>query len=133
MGQYDYPFAGEFKFFQPDRNGRVVRPTILVRLTDDQGQTGWGQAVPVPTWSYETVETVTSTLTGYLAPAILGADPADLAAVHQRMERAIRPGLTIGQPLCKAAVDLACHDLAGKQADQPVVGLLGGELETQRR
>lgn len=127
IGRYDYAFAGQFKFFEPGPDGRVVRPSILLRLSDAAGQTGWGQAVPVPSWTYETVETVMSTLANYLAPVLLGADPADFAAIHRRMERAIRPGLTTGQPLCKAAVDLACYDLAGKQQGKPVTELLGGQ------
>ena len=97
----------------------------LIRLTDEDGRTGWGQAVPVPSWTYETVETVTSTLTNYLAPVLLGADPADFAGIQTRMDRAIRPGLTTGQPLCKAAVDLACFDLAGKQQGKSASELLG--------
>jgi muconate cycloisomerase len=82
--------------------------------------------VPVETWTYETVETVETTLRSYLAPAILGADPADLADVHARMERAIRPSFSVGQPLCKAAIDLACYDLWGKRAGKSVATLLGG-------
>ena len=31
------------------------------------------------------------------------------------MERAIRPSFSVGQPLAKAAIDLACYDLWGKQ------------------
>jgi L-alanine-DL-glutamate epimerase-like enolase superfamily enzyme len=126
VGRFDYDFAGEFKFFQPGPDGKVRRPTVLVRLTDEQGVQGWGQAVPVPTWTYETVETVDTTLRYYLAEAILGADPQDMADIHQRMNRTIRSGFTTGQPLCKAAVDLACYDLVGKQTQQPVYQLLGG-------
>ena len=125
IGQYDYPFVGEFKFFEPGPDGRVVRPSVLLRLTDEEGCTGWGQAVPVHSWTYETVETVTSTLTHYLAPDLLGANPAAFADIQTRMDRAIRPGLTTGQPLCKAAVDLACIDLAGKQRDKSASELLG--------
>lgn len=126
VGRFDYDFAGEFKFFQPGPDGKVRRPTVLVRLTDEQGVQGWGQAVPVPTWTYETVETVETTLRYYLAEAILGADPREMADIHQRMNRTIRSGFSTGQPLCKAAVDLACYDLAGKQTQQPVYQLLGG-------
>ena len=120
-GRLDYPLAGEFKFF---RHG--VRPSVLVRLTDAAGVQGWGQSVPVETWTYETVETVETTIRGYLAPAILGADPADIADVHARMERAIRPSFSVGQPLAKAAIDLACYDLWGKQTGRTVSQLLGG-------
>ncbi len=121
VGRFDYELVGEFKFFAAG-----VRPSVLVRLTDADGVRGRGQAVPVATWTYETVETVESTLRHYLAPAILGADPADLADVHARMERAIRPSFSVGQPLCKAAIDLACYDLWGNRTRRPASALLGG-------
>jgi L-alanine-DL-glutamate epimerase-like enolase superfamily enzyme len=121
LGRRDYALAGEFKFFAGG-----ARPSVVVRLTDDEGREGWGQSVPVETWTYETVESVETTLERYLAPAVLGADPADLAEVHRRMERAIRPSFSVGQPLAKAAIDLACHDLWGKRAGKPVAELLGG-------
>jgi len=119
-GRLDYPLLGEFKFFKAG-----ARPSVLVRLTDDDGVQGWGQSVPVETWTYETAESVESTLRQYLAPAVIGAAPGDLAEVHGRMERAIRPSFSVGQPLAKAAIDLACHDLWGKQAGKPVSSLLG--------
>jgi L-alanine-DL-glutamate epimerase-like enolase superfamily enzyme len=121
VGRFDYAMVGDFKFFKGGR-----RPSVLVRLTDDDGVQGWGQSVPVETWTYETVESVTSTLQQYLAPAVLGADPADLAEVHQRMERMIRPSFSVGQPLAKGAIDLACYDLWGKQTHRTVAELLGG-------
>jgi L-alanine-DL-glutamate epimerase-like enolase superfamily enzyme len=121
IGRRDYPLVGEFKFFKSG-----ARPTLIVRLTDTDGRHGYGQAVPVETWTYETVESVESTLARYLARAVLGAEPADLADVHARMERAIRPSFSVGQPLAKAAIDLACHDLWGRQAGKPVSELLGG-------
>lgn len=120
-GRFDYALVGEFKFFS-----RPVRPTVLLRLTDEDGVTGWGQSVPLETWAYETTETVETTLRNYLAPALIGADPSDLADIHARMERAIRPSFSVGQPLCKAAVDLACYDLWGRQTQMPVAQLLGG-------
>ena len=121
VGRLDYPLVSEFKFFKA-----AARPSLLVRLTDDDGVQGWGQAVPVETWTYETVESVDTTLRHYLAAAVIGADPADLAGVHARMERAIRPSFSVGQPLCKAAIDIACHDLWGKQTGRSVCDLLGG-------
>jgi L-alanine-DL-glutamate epimerase-like enolase superfamily enzyme len=119
--RFDYPLLGEFKFFKSGS-----RPSVLVRLTDEDGVQGWGQSVPVESWTYETPESTESTLRHYLAPAILGADPSDLEDIHARMERAIRPSFSVGQPLCKAGIDLACYDLWGKQAGRPVSDLLGG-------
>jgi L-alanine-DL-glutamate epimerase-like enolase superfamily enzyme len=101
VGRFDYALVGDFKFFKGGK-----RPSVLVRLTDEDGVQGWGQSVPVETWTYETVESVESTLTRYLAAPILGADPSDLADIHARMDRAIRPSFSMGQPLAKAAIDL---------------------------
>jgi len=47
-GCFGYDFAGEFKFFKPDADGKVRRPSVLLRLTDERGLQGWGQAVPIP-------------------------------------------------------------------------------------
>lgn len=126
VGRFDYELVGEFKFFKAG-----VRPSVLVRLTDDDGVQGWGQSVPVETWTYETVESVDTTLRNYLAGAVLGADAADLGAVHARMERAIRPSFSVGQPLCKAAIDLACYDLWGKRLGKSVSELLGGAKKSE--
>ena len=128
VGRRDYPLVGEFKFFKSG-----MRPTVIVRLTDENGVQGCGQAVPVASWTYETPESVDSTLRQYLAPAVLGADPSNLAEVHARMEQAIRPSFSVGQPLAKAAIDLACHDLWGKVAGKPVCDLLGGARSTEVR
>ena len=97
VGRFDYNLMGEFKFFKAP-----VRPSIVVRLTDENGIQGWGQSVPVETWTYETVETVETTLRHYLAPAV-----------------------------CKAAVDLACYDLWGEQAHRSVSEILGGASKKQ--
>jgi L-alanine-DL-glutamate epimerase-like enolase superfamily enzyme len=128
VGRRDYPLVGEFKFFKSG-----ARPTVIVRLTDADGKQGHGQAVPVETWTYETPESVASTLRHYLAPAVLGAEPSDLADVHARMERVIRPSFSVGQPLAKAAIDLACHDLWGRQTGKPVCELLGGKRTSEVR
>ena len=125
IGRFDYAVAGEFKFFAPGPDGRVTRPSVLVRLTDAEGLMGWGQSVPVPSWTYETVESVLTTLKHYLAPILLGRDPADFDGLHAAMNTAIRPAFSTGQPLCKAALDLACHDLAGKQKGVPAWKLFG--------
>ena len=128
VGRFDYPLVGEFKFFRTP-----ARPSVLVRLTDADGVQGLGQSVPVESWTYETVESVETTLRHHLAGAVLGAEPADLPEVHARMEHAIRPSFSVGQPLCKSAIDLACYDLWGRRAGKSVAELLGGAKRTEVR
>lgn len=126
LARFDYEVVQQFKFLKPDEDGIARRPSVLVRLSDEDGYEGWGQAVPVPSWSYETAETVESTLRGYLGAALIGLDPADLNGVHARMNETIRPAFSTGQPFCKAAIDIACHDLLAKREGIRLVDLLGG-------
>lgn len=102
----------------------------IVRLDTDEGVYGWGEAPAIATWGGahmryygETPETVRHIVEAYLVPAVRGLDPAHVAAVHARMDRAVK-----GHPYAKAAVDIACHDLAGKAQGVPVSTLLGGRL-----
>lgn len=110
-----YPVTGRFKFL-----AKPERPSVLVKITCESGQAGWGQSVPVPTWSYETPESVVSTIRNYLAPALIGRNPFDLAGAHEAMNRAIRPSFSTGMPIAKAGIDLALHDLAGRLRGQSV-------------
>ena len=114
-----YPVVGRFKFFEDPGKGSTGRPAVIVKITADDGTVGWGQSVPVPGWSYETLETVHSTLTRYLAPMLLGRDPFDIDGSHAAMNRAIAPSFSTGQPICKAGVDLALCDLTGRLLKQP--------------
>jgi muconate cycloisomerase len=98
---------------------------ILVKVTADDGTSGWGEATPTPRWTYETTETIVSTLRGYLAPAVIGLPAWDLDGVHRAMERAINPATTMGSPLAKSAVDVALHDLVARSRGIPVYQLLG--------
>src|SRR5512134_3157035 len=63
-----YPMQGRFKFFEGPEGSPTGRPAVLVRITDDSGAVGWGESVPIPKWSDETIETVTTTLERYLVP-----------------------------------------------------------------
>ena len=115
-----YPVKGHFKFLS-----KPERPTVFVKLTTEDGSTGWGQSVPLSTWSYETLETATITLEQYLGPAVVGRDPLDIAGAHAAMNKAIPPSFSTGMPITKAGVDLALHDLAGKLAGKSVAEMWG--------
>lgn len=109
-----YPMRGRFKFFEGPVGRPVGRPAVLIKITADDGTIGWGQSVPIPKWSYETVETVITTIRNYLAPELLGKDPHDVEGMHDLMHRAIAPSFSTGQPICKAGIDLALLDLGAR-------------------
>ncbi len=105
-------------------------PRVLVKLTTEDGVAGWGEATPTHRWTYETSETIVSTLEKYLAPAVLGLPDWDLDGVHRAMERAINPGVTMGSPLAKAAIDVALHDALARRRGIPLCELLGRRRRT---
>ncbi len=126
-----YPVCHRFKAsFQISRGtiGGAGTPAhhVLVSLTSSEG-TGWGESRPSHLWSYETRETVTSTLEGYLRPCIEGHDPSDLEGLHSRMDAVIAPGITRGQPIAKSAIDIAAHDLFCRAEDVSIYRHLGGK------
>jgi len=122
-----YPTAGRFKFFEGPEGSPQGRPAVLIRIQADDGTVGWGESVPIPKWSYETLESAVSTIRDYLAPELVGRDPLDIAGAHEAMSRAIAPGFTTGMPITKAGLDIALHDLAGKLTGQSIAQLWGRE------
>ncbi len=108
-------------------------PHILVRVENDKSVVGWGEARPSPRWSYETGDTAVSTIRNYLAPALLNHEEDDVAGLHARMDVTIAPGVQIGQPIAKSAIDLAVHDLLGKKHGQSLSALLGRRSSAEVR
>lgn len=113
-----YPISGQFKFFQTTGGRALARDTVVVKISDSDGVVGWGQSVPSHTWSYETLETVRSTIDQYLGPALIGLDPFDTDRVWNAMNRTIASSFSTGQPICKAGIDLALFDLTGRIRQQ---------------
>jgi len=108
-----YPMTGYFKFFTGP-HGSAGRAVVIIKITADDRTVGWGQALPIAKWSYETLETVTVVLRDYYAPVLIGRDPKDIKGAHAEMDRAVAPGFTTGMPISRAGIDLALHDLTGK-------------------
>jgi len=119
-----YPMTGYFKFFAGPP-GAAGRPAVIVKVTADDGTLGWGQAVPIAQWSYETLETSVVVLRDYYGPAIVGRDPADIEGAHAAMDQAIAPGFSTGMPISRAGIDLALHDLAGRRQGRSLAGIWG--------
>jgi L-alanine-DL-glutamate epimerase-like enolase superfamily enzyme len=86
---------------------------------------GWGESVPIPRWSGETLEGGLACLKNYLVPVLLDQDVFDLEKIHALMDREIANSLTTSYPITKAGVDLALHDLIGKALGKNVAELWG--------
>jgi len=119
-----YPMTGYFKFFTGP-HGSAGRAAVLVKITADDGTIGWGQALPISKWSYETLETATVVLRDYYSPVLIGRDPTDIEGAHGEMNRAVAPGFTTGMPISRAGIDLALHDLNGKLQGKSLAQMWG--------
>ena len=103
--------------------GRVVDrlPSTVVRLVTDEGVDGWAEVCPLGTTYLPASAEGARAALRELAPAVVGADPRNLAQVHARMDAALA-----GHAYAKSPVDVACWDVLGKAAGLPVAALLGG-------
>lgn len=100
-----------------------VFDSTVVALETDAGLTGYGEVCPLgPVYlpSYAAGERAG---VKEIAPQILGLDPRQPAVVYEAMNRAIK-----GHPYAKSGIDMACWDLLGQAASQPVCHLLGGRF-----
>lgn len=113
-----YPTVGWFKFLEGPKGRPAGRASVVVKITVESGAAGWGQSVPAHRWSYETLETVQTTIQNYLAPELIGLDAFDEEGIRAVMNRIIAPSFSTGQPICKAGVDLALFDLTGRLLGQ---------------
>jgi L-alanine-DL-glutamate epimerase-like enolase superfamily enzyme len=119
-----YPMAGYFKFFAGP-GGEAGRAAVIIKITTRAGLVGWGESVPLPTWSDETLETALLALKHYHVPALIGRDPMDIAGAHRALDAAIAPGFTTGMPITRAGLDIALHDLAGRATGKALHELWG--------
>jgi muconate cycloisomerase len=103
---------------------------LVLKMTDGDGRAGWGEAPALKDWGGdfgryygESPATVGVVIAQYLAPAVAGCQPGDIAELHARMDRALK-----GHPYAKAAIEMAAYDLAGLQLGVPSYRLLGGAV-----
>ncbi|NUR72303.1 MAG: mandelate racemase/muconate lactonizing enzyme family protein [Hamadaea sp.] len=97
--------------------------TLIVRVTCDDGITGWGEALaPV---APEIAQAVVDRL---VTPVLIGQDPRRVRPLWTTLTGLMRERGHLGghQADALAAVDIALWDLAGKAYGVPVHALLGG-------
>ncbi|MFS0784003.1 mandelate racemase/muconate lactonizing enzyme family protein [Bacillus sp. 1P06AnD] len=96
-------------------------PSVVVKVETDEGMIGYGEGVADEHVTGETWESVYQMIKHQLAPILIGKDPAEFEKIHELMDSAL-----YGAPTAKAALDIACHDVAGKKFGVPVYQLIGG-------
>ena len=101
---------------------------VYLKLTTSDGETGWGESRPNPTWSYETMETVCSTLKNHIAPILLREDCSSVRSIRSKIDSSITPSVSASQPFAVSAVEQALFDILGKESGLPLHRILGGRL-----
>ena len=115
------PLVGEY------RNAylsKTVQKSAIVRITASGGVTGLGNIDPTPGYSREQTPDHLEVLRTKLAPLLIGMDPANIHGVLAKIEPAVKGFLD-----SKAAIEMACVDLAARAAGVPVHTWLGGAVK----
>lgn len=99
----------------------LVGNYVLVRIADDSGHEGLGEASVTSVWSGETQAGAIGLIRDFLAPLVMGADPFDLPWIMRRIDRAAH-----ANSFAKAAIECALLDLQARILDVPLHRLLGG-------
>lgn len=94
--------------------------SVIVRIIDSDGVTGWGEAPQVWQVTGESLPGAEACVTGPLAGVVTGADPDDLVPLCRRVASTVH-----GNHGAKAAVDVALHDLAARRRGVSLPVFLG--------
>jgi muconate cycloisomerase len=99
----------------------VVGNYVLVRIADEAGHVGLGEASVTSVWSGETQAGAIAVIREVLAPLVVGADPFDSEWIARRLEKA-----AFANSFARAALEMALLDLQGQILNVPLYKLLGG-------
>lgn len=102
---------------------------VLVKVTTDEGFSGWGEATALAQWGGdygryygETPGTVIHLIRDLLGPGLVGGDVSAHRSLYDEMDKAVR-----GHHYAKMALDAAILDIVAQAAQIPVYELLGGK------
>ena len=103
---------------------------VFVKLTTDTGVSGIGEAYCVPFEPHLVSKMIEDVFARYAA----GHDPHDIEMLWRRVYSSgftQHPDLTLMGVL--SALEMACWDIIGKEANKPVYKLLGGQVHERLR
>ncbi|WP_338869165.1 mandelate racemase/muconate lactonizing enzyme family protein [Spirosoma sp. SC4-14] len=113
-------------FIRPGNNSvyHVSDQSVLVKITADSGQYGWGECV-----GFVVPEVAVAIIGELIGPLLIGQDPHDGVRIYEDLYNAMRVRGFFGGYYhdAIAAIDIALWDLRGKLVDLPVCKLLGSQ------
>lgn len=118
LGEVNIPLVTPFKTAL-----RTVESVndMVVRITADDGQQGFGEAPPTAVITGDTKGSIRCAIEEFIAPSLIGRDIEDLDGIMQALHSCILKNTS-----AKAAVDMAVYDLYAKNLGKPLYQVLGG-------
>lgn len=98
-----------------------VAKDLIVKITTDDGHTGYGSAPATVVITGDSHESEAAAINNIIGPAIIGMDIDDRADILSRIQSSM-----VHNTSAKAAVDIAVHDLFGQQYGLPLYRFFGG-------
>jgi L-alanine-DL-glutamate epimerase-like enolase superfamily enzyme len=98
-----------------------VFDSTVVAVETDAGLTGYGEVCPLGPFYLPAYAAGVRAGLAELGPHLLGEDPLQVQKLNRRMDATLK-----GHPYVKSGIDMACWDILGMAAGQPVCTLLGG-------
>ncbi len=101
---------------------------LLIRITADTGETGYGEAPQTAVITGDTLGSIRTAVESFITPALLGMEIENLDGIMTKLQKCI-----VHNESAKAAVDMAVYDLYAKSCGKPLYQCLGGakaEIET---
>ncbi|WP_138472787.1 muconate cycloisomerase family protein [Poseidonocella sp. HB161398] len=103
----------------------TVQSIVLVRIRFSDGSEGLGEGTSIGGLSYgtESPESIKAAIDSYIAPALQGSDGDNISAARRLIEKSVR-----GNPIARAAVEMALWDGLGRRLGVSVAQLFGGAV-----
>lgn len=99
---------------------------VVLEIECGPGRLGLGEITCDPRWNGEEALETSRLLRGPLGEDLLGADPLQWADVSARIDRIVS-----NRPFLRAAVEMACLDVAGRHFGVPAHAFLGGSYRNR--
>ena len=122
MYQVDLPLVEGRYAWAKDKFVESFDSTIVEIATDD-GLCGLGEVCPLGPFYLPAFGAGARAGIGELAKHLINQPATHIGRVQKVMDEAL-----FGHPYVKSAIDMACWDLLGKEADKPLWALLGGKF-----
>jgi len=113
--------------FQISSGTQTLRRIFLIKMTDTEGRSAWGECVApeLPNYMPETVETAWYAIREWLAPRLIGLSIDHPQSVTPILDEGIR-----GHRMAKAGLEMTCWALEAGIQGKSLTRLLGGTRES---